>query len=270
VLSGDRGITYADAQPTGTEVTAGTWWPAGFDGPPQISFAAEEAEELGLKLGDMLTVNILGRDIEAQISSFRTVDFSNAGMGFVMVMSPSAVAGAPHTHIATVYADGDAEAAILRDVAKAYPNITAIGMKAAIGRVTEALTAIAQATTLAALATLVTGFVVLIGAAASGERARIYEAAVLRVLGATRGRILASFALRVALMGAAAGIVAIAAGSLAGWAVLSFVMDSSYSFEPVSALLIVVGGVGATLLASLVFVLRPLSARPAHVLRAQE
>jgi putative ABC transport system permease protein len=180
------------------------------------------------------------------------------------------VAGAPHTHIATVYADGDAEAAILRDVAKAYPNITAIGMKAAIGRVTEALTAIAQATTLAALATLVTGFVVLIGAAASGERARIYEAAVLRVLGATRGRILASFALRAALMGAAAGIVAIAAGSLAGWAVLTFVMDSSYSFEPVSALLIVVGGVGATLLASLAFVLRPLSARPAQVLRAQE
>jgi putative ABC transport system permease protein len=270
VLSGDRGITYADAQLTGTEVTAGTWWPAGFDGPPQISFAAEEAEELGLKLGDMLTVNILGRDIEAEISSFRTVDFSNAGMGFVMVMSPSAVAGAPHTHIATVYAEGDAEAAILRDVAKAYPNITAIGMKAAIGRVTEALTAIAQATTLAALATLVTGFVVLIGAAASGERARIYEAAVLRVLGATRGRILASFALRAALMGAAAGIVAIAAGSLAGWAVLTFVMDSSYSFEPVSALLIVVGGVGATLLASLAFVLRPLSARPAQVLRAQE
>jgi putative ABC transport system permease protein len=270
VLSGDRGITYADAQPEGTEVTAGRWWPAGYDGPPQISFAAEEAEELGLKLGDKLTVNILGRDIEAAITSFRTVDFSNAGMGFVMVMSPSAVAGAPHTHIATVYAEGQAEAGILRDVAKTYPNITAIGMKAAIGRVTEALTAIAQATTLAALATLVTGFVVLIGAAASGERARIYEAAVLRVLGATRGRILASFALRAGLMGAAAGMVAIAAGSLAGWAVLTLVMESSYSFEPVSALLIVVGGVGATLLASLAFVLRPLSARPAQVLRDQE
>ena len=184
--------------------------------------------------------------------------------------TPAALAGAPHTYIATVYAEGQAEAGILRDVAKTYPNITAIGMKAAIGRVTEALTAIAQATTLAALATLVTGFVVLIGAAASGERARIYEAAVLRVLGATRGRILASFALRAGLMGAAAGIVAIAAGSLAGWAVLTLVMESSYSFEPVSALLIVVGGVGATLLASLAFVLRPLSARPAQVLRAQE
>jgi len=191
-------------------------------------------------------------------------------MGFVMTMNPASVAGAPHTSIATVYAEPGAEAGILRDIASAYPNITAIGVKAAIGRVTEALTAIAQATTIAAMATLVTGFVVLIGAAASGERARVYEAAVLKVLGASRGRILFSFALRAGLMGAAAGIVAIVAGSLAGWAVMTFVMDSDYAFEAASALAIVLGGILATLLASLVFVLRPLAARPAQVLRAQE
>lgn len=270
VLAGDRGITYAAEKPANATITAGAWWPADYTGPPQISFAAEEADELGLKLGDKLTVNILGRDIEAEITSFRIVDFSNAGMGFVMTMNPAAVAGAPHTSIATVYAEPGAEAGILHDIASAYPNITAIGVKAAIGRVTEALTAIAQATTIAAMATLVTGFVVLIGAAASGERARVYEAAVLKVLGASRGRILFSFALRAGLMGAAAGIVAIVAGSLAGWAVMTFVMDSDYAFEAASALAIVLGGILATLLASLVFVLRPLAARPAQVLRAQE
>lgn len=270
VLAGDRGITYAAEKPANATITAGSWWPADYTGPPQISFAAEEADELGLKLGDKLTVNILGRDIEAEITSFRIVDFSNAGMGFVMTMNPASVAGAPHTSIATVYAETGAEAGILRDIASAYPNITAIGVKAAIGRVTEALTAIAQATTIAAMATLVTGFVVLIGAAASGERARVYEAAVLKVLGASRARILFSFALRAGLMGAAAGIVAIVAGSLAGWAVMTFVMDSDYAFEATSALAIVLGGILATLLASLVFVLRPLAARPAQVLRSQE
>ncbi len=270
VVRGDRGITYADLQPDNAVVTAGAWWPAGYDGAPQISFAAEEAEEIGLKLGDRLTVNILGRDIEAEITSFRTVDFSNAGMGFVLTLNAAAVAGAPHSHIATVYSEGEAEAGILRDLARAYPNITAIGVKAAIGRVTEALGAIAQATTLAAMATLITGFVVLIGAAAAGERARVYEAAVLRVLGASRGRILASFAMRAALMGAAAGIVAIVAGGIAGWAVMTFVMEAAYSFEAGSALIIVLGGIGATLLASLIFVLRPLAVRPAQVLRSQE
>jgi putative ABC transport system permease protein len=270
VVRGDRGITYADALPAGTDVMAGTWWPEGYDGPPQVSFAAEEAEEIGLKLGDRITVNVLGRDIEAEITSFREVDFSSGGMGFVLTLNKAAVAGAPHSHIATVYADAAAEAGLLRDLAKAFPNVTAIGVKAAIGRVTEALTAIAQATTLAALATLVTGFVVLIGAAAAGERARVYEAAVLKVVGAERGRILASFALRSALMGAAAGLVAIFAGGVAGWSVLTLVMKSDYAFDPVSAVVIVLGGIAATLLAGLAFVWRPLAARPAGVLRSQE
>jgi putative ABC transport system permease protein len=270
VVRGDRGITYADAMPEGTKVVAGAWWPEGYSGPPQISFAAEEAEEMGLKLGDKITVNVLGRDIEAEITSFREVDFSSGGMGFVLTLNAASVAGAPHSHIATVYADAEAEAGILRDLAKAFPNVTAIGVKAAIGRVTEALTAIAQATTLAAMATLITGFVVLIGAAAAGERARVYEAAVLKVIGAERGRILLSFALRSVLMGAAAGVVAIFAGAVAGWAVLTLVMDSDYVFDGTSALVIVLGGIGATLLAGLAFVWRPLAARPAGVLRAQE
>jgi putative ABC transport system permease protein len=87
---------------------------------------------------------------------------------------------------------------------------------------------------------------------------------VLKTLGATRGRILLSFALRSALLGAAAGIVAILAGGLAGWAVMTFVMEADYAFEPVSALAIVLGGVIATLAAGLVFALRPLAARPAR------
>jgi len=270
VVRGDRGLTYADAMPEGTQITAGQWWPTGYSGPPQVSFAAEEAAEIGLKLGDTITVNVLGRDIQATVTSFRTVDFSDAGMGFVMTMNAAALSGAPHSHIATVYAEPDAEAAILRDSARAWLNVTAIGIKAAVARVTEALTAIAQATTLAALATLVTGFVVLIGAAAAGESARVYEAAILKVLGASRGRILASFALRAAMTGAAAGAVAVVAGGVAGWAVMTFVMEADYAFAPLSAVVIIAGGIGATLLASLVFVLRPLAARPAQVLRSAD
>ncbi len=269
VLRGDRGVTYAAAKPDNAKVTAGEWWPADYTGAPQISFAAEEAEEIGLKLGDTITTNILGRDITATITSFRQVDFSTAGMGFVMTLDPAAVAGAPHTFIATVYATEASEAKILRDLATAYPNITAIRVRDAIDRVTEALSAIASATAWAAAATLLTGFVVLIGAAAAGERARVYEAAVLKTLGATRARILLSFALRSAILGAAAGIVAIAAGGLAGWAVMTYVMEARYTFEPVSAIAIVLGGIAATLIAGFAFALRPLSVRPAQVLRSE-
>lgn len=270
VLQGDRGVTYSETPPSGTILTQGEWWAPGASERAQVSFAAEEGAELGLSLGDVLTVNILGRDIEAEITSFRVVDFSTAGIGFVMSMNPAALAGAPHTHIATVYAEPDSEAAILRDLAQAYPNITAIRVRDAIDNVAGVLDGIASATSWAAATTLVTGFVVLIGAAAAGERRRVYEAAVLKTLGATRARILISFALRAALLGAAAGIVALIAGAVAGWGVMTFVMEAGYTVFWGSALPIVVGGVLATLAAGLAFAWRPLAARPAEVLRTAD
>jgi putative ABC transport system permease protein len=225
---------------------------------------------MGLSLGDTLTVNVLGRDITAEISSFRQVDFDDAGMGFVMSMNPAALQGAPHSWISTVYAEPQAEAAILRDLAQAYPNITAIRIRDAIDRVLVVLGGIASATRYAALATLITGFLVLIGAAAAGEQARTYEAAVLKTLGATRGRILRSFALRAALLGGAAALVALGAGIGGGWAVATFVMETDFAVIWSNALAIILGGVLATLLAGLAFAWRPLAARPAGVLRARE
>ncbi|MCP3968919.1 MAG: FtsX-like permease family protein [Rhodobacteraceae bacterium] len=270
VLQGDRGITYSAAPPNGTQVTAGQWWDEDYSGPPQVSFAAEEAAEMGLQLGDRITINVLGRDIEAAITSLRNVDFSTAGIGFILSMNPAALAGAPHSHIATIYAQPEAEARLLSQIGNAYPNITMIRVRDAIARIGEVLRGIAAATTYGALATLVTGFIVLIGAAAAGERARTYEAAVLKTLGATRRAILLNFALRSAIFGLAAGVVAIAAGGLAGWGVMTFVMETEFSFEPVSALAVVTGGALTTLAAGLGFAWRPLSARPARVLRARE
>ena len=269
VTHGDRGITYLDASPPAEEIIAGEWWPPGYDGPPLMAFSADAAREIGIGIGDTVTVNILGRDITATIAVLRAVDFSNAGIGFVITMSPNALAGAPHTNIATVYADADAEAAILRDVARDAPNITAIRVRDVVDQVARALAGIAAATSWAAAATLATGFMVLIGAAAAGERARSYEAAVLKTLGATRGRILLSFALRAAMQGAAAGLVAVGAGALAGWAVMRFVMETDYAFNAASALAIVAGGAAAALLAGLGFAWRPLAARPARILRAR-
>ncbi|WP_372611217.1 ABC transporter permease [Aquicoccus sp.] len=270
VVRGDRGITYAGAQPEGTHVTEGEWWPDDYSGPPLVSFADEEAEEMGLKLGDTITLNILGRDVTATIASFREVDFSTAGMGFVLTMDPASIAAAPHGFIATVYAEPEAEAAILRDLAEAFPNITAIRVRDAIDRVAEMLDGIAAATSWGAAVTLLTGFLVLIGAAAAGSPARAHEAAVLKTLGATRASILSSFLLRAGLLGLAAGTVALGAGIAGGWAISHFLFETRFSVIWPSGLAIVAGGVAATLVASAGFAARSLAVRPARVLRARE
>ena len=270
VIRGDRGITYSATVPKGSSVTKGRWWVQDYNGPPLVSVAQKQADEIGLNLGDTLSVNILGREITATIANFRNVDFSDASIDFVLTLNPSAIAGAPHTNIATVYADEAVEAALLRDVAGDYPNITAVRVRDAIARVTQALTGIAAAISYGAGATLLTGFIVLIGAAAAGEPARVFEAAVLKTVGASRGVILASFAIRSAILGAAAGGVALMAGIAAGWGVTVYVMQASYQFQPLPAFLIVVGGALATLVAGLLYAWRPLTARPAQVLRARE
>ena len=208
--------------------------------------------------------------ITGTIANFRTVSFEDAGIGFVLSLNASALAGAPHSWISTVYSEPEAEAQILRDLATAYPNITAIRIRDAIAQVATLVEGIAAAARYGALATLATGFLVLVGAAAAGERARTFEAAVLKTIGATRGRIIASFALRSALLGLAAGGVALAAGILGGWAVQTFIMESDYRVIWGNALGIVTGGVLVSLLAGLAFAARPLAAKPARVLRARE
>ena len=270
VLQGDRGVTYAAAPGEDDEITEGAWWPEDYDGPNLVSFSAEEAGEMNLSIGDSVTVNILGRDIEAEIANFRAVEFETAGIGFIMSMNPAALSGAPHTHIATVYAEAEEEGRLLRELAGAYPNVTAISVRDAIGRVSEILEGIGTAIRYAALATLVTGFVVLIGAAAAGEGARVFEAAVLKTLGATRAAILRSFALRSLLLGLGAGLVALVAGCLGAWGALTFAMGADYEIAPGNAVAVVLGGVLATLAAGLLFAWRPLAARPARVLRARE
>lgn len=270
VVRGDRGVTYAALPGEDTRITEGEWWPEDYNGSPLISFAAEEAEEIGVELGDTLTVNILGRDITGTITSFREVDFSTAGIGFVLTMNPAALSGAPHSFISTVYAEPEAEAAILRDLAGEYPNITAIRVRDAIDRVAAVLAGLASAISFGALATLATGFMVLIGAAAAGTGARSYEAALLKTMGASRRAIATSFVLRAGLLGLFAGAVALLAGITGGWAVSHYVMETDFAVVWPNALMIIAGGVLATVLAGLGFALKALNARPADMLRAQE
>ena len=275
VLQGDRGVTYSESVPPDTIILEGEWWPRDHDGPPQVSFSAEEAEELGLVIGDVITINILGRDIDATITSLREVDFSTVGIGFIMSLNPSALAGAPHTHIATVYVGGGNEAsggeeAVFDAVVKEFPNVTVINVKEGINQVVRLLSGLVAAVTYAASGTLVIGFIVLVGAAAAGDAARSFEAAVLRTVGASRVQILRSFAIRSTMCGLIAGSVAVLAGSIAGWAVMRFVMESPYRFEAASAGVIILCGTAITVLAGLLFSLRAVRASPSQVLRAVE
>jgi len=248
-------------------VTEGAWWPEDYAGPPLVSFSEQEGRELGLSLGSTVTVNVLGRSITAEIASFRRVEWRGLGINFLMVLNPGALAGAPHTHIATLHAERAAEAPILRRVAAEMPNVTPILVRDQIERVSDGLGKLGAATRWGALAVLLTGLVVLVGVAAAGEERRRSEAAILKVLGATRGAILGSFALRAALTGALAALVALLWGTAAAFAVIAFIFEAPYILPLDSTLAILAAGAGLSLAAGLVFAFVPLNERPAPILR---
>ena len=271
VLRGDRGITYATAIPEGSRVVAGDWWGADYAGAPLVSLESKTAADLNLKVGDSITVNVLGRNITARIANLRAVDWQNLGINFVLVFSPGAFAGAPHSDIATLtFADGDTpaqETALIKALAKTFPAVSAVRVKDALETVDRLIGNLLLALRSASAVTLIAAAVVLGGALAASQRFRIYDAVVLKTLGATRGRLIAAYALEYLLIGLATVLFGVAAGSLAAALVVTRVMEVSFVFVPAQA----AGAAGAALLVTVVLGLlgtfTALDRKPAEVLR---
>jgi len=267
-VSGDRGITYAATPPEGTVITDGQWWPANYDGPPLISFDASLAVGMGLKLGDKMVLNVLGREIEATIASFRKVDFTTGGQNFIIVMSPGLIDKAPHSFLATVRVDPKDEEPLYRSVTDAFPNISTIRVKDAIAQVDGLLQELSDGMRAASLLTILSGLLVLAGAIAAGSRGRLYDATVLKVLGATRGTVARVYILEYGITGVLTGLLALGTGTLAAGVICEQVLGVPLNFDGGIAALTVLGGGAATLLFGLIGALSALSARPAAQLRA--
>jgi putative ABC transport system permease protein len=266
-LNGDRGITYAATPPKGSNMTEGKWWAPGYHGATLISFDADLAQGMHLKLGDRMTLNVLGREIQGRIANLRDVDFSNGRQNFVLILSPGLVDKAPHSFLATVRMPPRDEEAMYRAVTDRFPNVSTVRVKDAIAQVNGLLQELGDGVRAASLVTILAGLLVLAGAIAAGQRARLYDSTVLKVLGATRARIAGVYALEYGLLGVITGALALAAGTFVAWLVARQVFDVPFVFDLRAVLLTVLGGAAATLLFGLAAAWSALSTRPAEQLR---
>jgi putative ABC transport system permease protein len=272
VLDGDRGITYAATLPEGSKLTAGEWWKPDHTGSNLISFDQELAGELGLKIGDKLIVNVLGRNIEATIANLRSVEWRSLGINFVMVFSPNVFAGAPYTTLATLTfpnkEDTARELALLRDTAAAFPSVTTVRVRDALQAVNDIVSQLATAIRGASVLALVASILVLSGALAAGHRARVYEAVVLKTLGATRPRLLLAFVLEYGIIGLATAAFGFAAGVMSAYIIITMIMDLEFSMLWFAAILAVIVGLSVTILLGLLQTWRILGQKPAPYLRS--
>ncbi len=268
-VDSDRGVTYAATAPEGSDLHAGEWWPENYNGPPLVSFDAEIAAGFGLEVGDTLTVNVLGREITAEVANLRQIDWTTMGINFTLVYAPGPLDRAPHTHIATVYADREVESDLRGSVAAAFPNVSAIGVRDVLSDVLVILGRIDAAIGGIAALTLVAGVIVLAESVAAAQRRRLYDAVVMKVLGATRGLLARVFTLEHLILGLAASALALSAGTTAAWAVVHFVLGTTWTMPWLPILSIGAIALTVSLIAGLVASWRALSPPAAPVLRAE-
>jgi putative ABC transport system permease protein len=231
-LAGDRGLTYAATVPEGSRVVAGTWWPAAYAGPPLLSLDDGLARGWGLSVGSTLRANVLGRDIDFRVANLRAIDWRSMNLNFTLVASPGLLEHAPHMHIATVRTAPGTDAALLRAVTDALPNVTGIRVADVIQAFADIIGKLAAGLTAAGAVTLASGALVLAGAIAAGQRRRINEAVIYKTLGGTTSQIRAAWLTEFGIVGASAGLIAASLGTLASWAVMRFVLDAPWAFLP--------------------------------------
>jgi putative ABC transport system permease protein len=227
-------LTYLPKPLEGARITAGRWWPADYTGPPLISLDANIARGFGLGLGDTLSLNILGREVEAEIANLREIDWRSLRFDFAIIFAPGTLEGAPQTHIASLRAEAASEDVIERRVNDAYGNISVIRVREVLAAAAKILSGIGTAVRSTGGLTILAGALVLAGAVAAARRRRVYDAVVLKVLGARRRTLLAAFLIEYGVLGLAAGLIAAFIGTLTAWAVVVVLMDGHWLFEPVT------------------------------------
>lgn len=265
-LETERGLTYAMRLPHGSRIVAGAWWPAAYRGPPQVSMDAGIARGLGLKLGDRLTVDVLGREMTARLTSLRAIDWASLGINFVMIFSPGSLDGVPQTWIETARATSGAMLPLERAVAAQFPNVSAIAVRDVLSQLGGVVAAVAIALRLTAAVALIAGMLVLAGAVAAGQRRRRYQAVLLKVLGATRGTVTRVFLYEFATMGLVTAAIAIVIGTVAANYVMTEAMQADFVFVPGVALASGLIGTAVTLMIGYAGTWRALGTKPAPYL----
>jgi putative ABC transport system permease protein len=217
--------------PINAGVIKGHWWPVAYAGPPLAAISADIAQGANLKVGDLITIATLGRDIDARVAVIRRVDLAGFGAGFPVVLDPAALAGADLKIIAIAKASPAEERRVTLALGRDFPQVNVISVREALASAADLFARLALAIRAAAAVAALAGLLVLTGAIAARAQARAREAAVLKVLGASRAQILTAYALEYGAVGLIAGIAGVALGAAAAWPIVTGVFEATWSLD---------------------------------------
>ena len=246
----------------------GKWWPKDYAGPPLVSIDADLAEATGLKIGDKLTIGVLGVERTATVASLRRLDWDSMGFNYVLVFSPNMLADAPHNLASTIdVPGGEARGGLLRALARAFPTASVIETGTILTDARALLSQMSTAILAAASVAVLAGLAVLLGAIASARASRTYDNVILRVLGASRRQLLLVQLAEYGLLGTILAIVSLALGSAIGWVVIVEMFEFEWLPDWPRVLAVLLAGLAVVIAFALAGSLPQIGARPARALR---
>jgi putative ABC transport system permease protein len=265
----DIQLSAIGPEPREAGIVSGRWWPADYRGPPQVALSEDVARGARLRVGDTITLSVLGRELEAKVAAIRHIDVGGFGANISLVLDAAALEGATLRHVAIAKATRAQEAAVSRALGSTFPEVAVISVREQLEAAVDLFDRVALAVRGAAAVAALAGLLVLAGAIAARAQARIREAAVLKVLGASRGQILGAYVLEYGAVGLIAGLAGVALGYAAAWPVVVRVFEAHWSVDWTGVAALVGGAAGLAALGGALASLHALARRPAPALRSE-
>jgi len=245
----EQNLSWAEKPQLDNKIVAGRWWGESDRGKAWVSVATEYQEDLGLELGDRLAFDVAGEAIEAEILSFREVEWDTFRPNFFLVFSPGTLEGLAGTWLTSLKLDLE-QRKMLAELVRRFPSVSVFDIDAILAQVREVIDRASLAVQYVFLFTLAAGITVLLAAIQSTRDERRYESAMLRTLGARRRVVLAGVAAEFTALGMLSGVLAAIGATLAGWLLAREVFDLEYTIDPwvwvigLAAGAVIVGGAG--------------------------
>ena len=250
----DATLSTQDTQPADVKLTKGRWWPSHYLGEPQVILADEIADGAKIAVGEHITLSVLGRDLDVTVAATRKIDFGQFGDNFPIVLNPAALEGANLRDIVIIRSTKAQDDSLTDAVGHRFPEVNIISVREQLDAAAAIFSQIGMAIQVAAGVTLAASLLVLVGAIAANAQARSSEAAILKVLGASRRFVIATYCVEYGAVGLSAGVTGIALGAMAAYPIVSLGLHAPFRgdwFAVFMALVIVVsvgtffGGIAA-------------------------
>ncbi|MEX0957729.1 MAG: FtsX-like permease family protein [Burkholderiales bacterium] len=259
-------LSWATRMQPDNTIVAGRWFAPGETGSNAVSVEEGIAQTLGLRLGDMLTYNVAGETLDVEITSLRKVEWDSFRVNFFVVAAPGLLENYPASYVTSFYLPAERDS-LMDEIVRAFPNLLVIDVAAILAQVQRMMDQVVRAVEFVFLFSLAAGLLVLFAAVSATHDERVFDAAVMRTLGAAASQLRAVQIAEFLFIGALAGLLAALGATGVGWVLAHKVLNVPFAINPVVWAIGLVAGAAGVTVAGLLGTAKVLRTPPMQVFR---